>query len=166
METIARFNGLLKHVTAALDIAKNGEPLAAVRELREQLTRIHEEMLASKEAVLAMQEKNLELADQLRQMQRFEADRDRYRPETLKTGSVVYVEKEVADGNRQPKAYLCAHCFERGVRCYLQPPEHREFHHDVFSCNECGYTANVPNDLRPVAMVGSSPKGGDWDDFV
>lgn len=59
---------------------------------------------------------------------------------------------------------LCAHCFERGQRSYLQPPPRREFHHDVFSCNACGYTANIPNDLEPVILTTGNRRN--WDDFT
>ena len=159
MDFLERVDRVLKRVSAGIALTKESNPSESLLELRELLTSMREELLSAKEAAIEAREENIRLRDKLAETERFDERRNEFERQTLKTGSVVYVERQENE-SKGAIAYLCPQCFERKHISYLQAPVKREFKRDLFSCSQCEYIAAVPNEIEPAAMVGKT--NGGW----
>ena len=130
-------------------------------DVREKLLTLNEEILEMREMVLALKSENVDLKDRLLKADNFEREKERYQLHKLETGSLVYVLREPFQ-DAEPPHYLCANCFERGEKSYLQPAK-QDFHADTYACQACGATVKVPNDRTMDVLT--APAKSRWDDF-
>lgn len=152
MELLERFNRVMKSASTTLDLIAAGELREQFAVLRKELVDLRDESIDLQEAVIALKARNISLQEQLFETQRLLGDRERFETEKgryvasrLSTGSVVYALKDEERRDGEPVLYLCAHCFERNEKAYLQPVK-REFHKDTYACNVCGANILIPND--------------------
>ena len=131
-------------------------------DVREQLLALNEEILEMREMVLALKSENVDLKDRLLKADNFEREKERYQLHKLETGSLVYILREPFRES-EPPHYLCATCFERGEKSYLQPAK-QDFRVDTYTCQTCGATVLVPNNTS--WEIGIIPSRMDWNGFL
>ncbi len=100
-----------------------------------------------------------------RKAQEFDREKDQYRPHRFENGTVIYVHGETVDstaGGIGAVSYFCAHCFEGGVKSYLQPDK-VTFGRTSYKCQACSQTVWIPNDEKAEAVYVT--RQSPWDAF-
>lgn len=148
--------GLLKGATDIANDIKDlvekpdidtGATKQLVSDLLDRLIRLQAEQLALKGTVMDLQE-------EMRRVDRFEAEAARYALQRTELGALVY-ELQDSQANGQPPHCICATCYEKRIKSILQPVGH-----NTLGCTVCGGTFLRP-DGRSGAAIASLETG--WD---
>ncbi|WP_121064673.1 hypothetical protein [Chachezhania antarctica] len=90
-----------------------------------------ERLLALQSEQLSMQSAMLELREEQRRIERFQANANRYTLKRTEQGSLVR-ELKASDADGDPIHCVCAECYEKQVISFLQLVGH-----NTFECGEC-----------------------------
>ncbi len=154
MEIINKLETLSKAFSASIEFAKSGgNTTETIMSLREQLLLAKEAIFDIKQGALELKDENGDLKSQLAELKSFHVEKENYVFKALSTGSVVYILKSDVNAIK-PSFYLCAHCFEKSVKSYLNLHEDN-FHKDKFRCNACNETVQIPNDKKMTVGISS-----------
>lgn len=176
MELTDRINAMLRRASNTLELAASTDIADAVLTLRETVQTLREELLDLRDTVSTLQEEKMQIAKRLAELTDFNDERKNYALVALPTGAVVYVERgagqreipvaepvqDTGQRKNQRPIYLCAHCFERAERSYLQLTK-PDFRRDTYSCNVCGSTVLIPNSQEMTVMT--TGRRADFDGF-
>lgn len=116
---------------------KDPQARADLDKAQDLILSLRQSILELQERVLRLQAENSNLEEQLRQHQAAKLDRSQYKRTKLGE-SVVIVPTE------DPQAYMCATCFEAGVKVYLTklPPEFDGV--ATHACQKCKSLVGAP----------------------
>ncbi len=152
----------------ALDLAKAAQQLSDLNKVSAAVSEVYAKLMDATAVALVSQEKQstlsnrvAELEDQLRQVEDFETQLQRYKLyEFAETKALVYALQPGME-NDEPLHYLCATCVGDRKKTILQPDADPKF----LVCHRCGNKIKVRNDppLNPiVGVVRSSRRDGLW----
>ena len=168
LKDIAVLVGLAEPGTTALktttEVIKNVKDLVAkpdpdVGALKKQIADLHDEILTTKQAYMALYDALLDLQQKEKKAQRFKTEAERYVMTRTEMGSTVYsLRPEYARGDTPHD--LCATCFELEMKSILQPTAR-----NTLSCGRCGGTFYKPDGQGSGIMVGRVRRP-DFDGFI
>ena len=115
-----------------------------VFELQRAIIDAQQSVFAANEERSALIEKIGCLEKELTNLKAWETEKQRYELQDVGHGSLAYVIKESVRGSAPPHQ-ICANCYERGHKRYLQPRV-SGFGKELF-CSECNIAIIVGNDI-------------------
>src|SRR5260221_647676 len=108
----------------------------------------------------ALIEKVRDLETKVMKLEAWEAQRERYKLETLPPGVFVLTLKpEMAEG--EPPHHICQTCYQRGTKSILHSDQyHNGIHH--LTCHECDTKLQVGHFVAPRVDRGRGGDGTSW----
>ncbi|WP_323790097.1 hypothetical protein [Thalassovita sp.] len=149
-------SGSTTAIKGVLDLVRKPNP--DMTEIKFLAADAVDKLLEAKQAQMAMQDKILELENELKQRDRFQEEAKRYTLTKTDMGGFVYTLKP-SEAGREPQHDLCASCFERDIKSVLQPVDF-----NTLECPRC--KARVfKGDGQANVMYGAVQSGTDWSGF-
>jgi hypothetical protein len=158
---LAEISAGLSSLKAATDILKGlnaASTQAAINEvkigLQEKIFDAREALSAAQEAQAACLKKVRELEAQIVQLKDWEGEKQRYHLQAIDSGVVAYMPKPGME-NGEPPHWLCANCFSRGQKSYLQfkgqdrTPTGSRGDHSTYGCDTCKAAVKVVYTRKP-----------------
>jgi hypothetical protein len=148
---IGAFKSMYDAAKALKDMNDAAVRNGAVIELQSQI-------LAAQEQQATLTQRKGELEAELDALKSWEAEKLRYEMISLAPNVVAYAEKaSLAD--RGPPHFLCANCYARREKSFLQQAVRGEFV-DRFKCNTCGEELTINKGERPRQVTRHSSNFG------
>lgn len=126
-----------------------------VFELQRAILAAQQDTFAAQQTQSALLQDKAELEERLRQYERWEVEKTRYRLVEVGAGGFAYTLREDATGN-DPQHYICVHCYERGRKSVLTKVHIPAGRAKMLRCQPCGaeiITEGV--DMRPDSASGT-----------
>jgi len=124
----------LSAIKTAFDIAKGLKDIDDAARRNAAVIELQEKILFAQAAQLELVETIGELKKRVVELEAWDADKKRYELKDIWNGSLAYAIKESMRGS-EPPHNICANCYERGHKRYLQPRV-TGFGRELF-CSEC-----------------------------
>jgi hypothetical protein len=141
---LAEISAGLSSLNAAKDIIKGLDSLrteAAINEVKINLQGLilnaQQGLFTAQEEQSAAARRIRELEEHIVQLENWEAEKERYELADTGQGAVAYRPKPGMDGG-EPGHWLCAPCYQRGKKSFLQPETRAPGRHEYLCCNTCG----------------------------
>jgi hypothetical protein len=141
MSAIASALGALKGMK---DIAQAMIGLHDAQALQEKRLEFQDRIIDAQNGILTAQEERTTLLKRVDDLEKevagfetWEAEKQRYELTDAGGGVVAYAPKNMVEGST-PTHRLCANCFERREKAYLQPTHFAVGRSDALVCNACG----------------------------
>lgn len=143
-------------IKGVLDLVRKPDPdLVEIKSLAGDAI---DKVIEAKQAQMAMQDKILELENELKKRDRFQMEAQRYTLTKTDMGGFVYALKPSEAGS-EPMHDLCATCFDSEIKSVLQPVDF-----NTLECPRC--KARVfKGDGQAKVMYGAVQRGTDWSSF-
>jgi rubrerythrin len=139
---------------AMMDIRDATVVQAKAIELQRQILAAQESALAANERQTVLLERIKSLEEEIAQLKRWEGDKTKYELQNLGTGAFAYVPRPDS-GLSEPEHWLCATCFDRGVRGIVQNQGRtKDDRHSIYGCPICKNTFQVHWNTRPGRLEG------------
>jgi hypothetical protein len=122
--------------------------------LKQLISDVYDELIIAKKAQMAQQDALMELQNQLKKSDAFQAEKARYTLTKTELGGFVYALKP-GDNGGEPAHDLCVSCFQDEVKSVLQPVDF-----NTLGCPRCGSKVLKP-DGRSEVRFGRLETG--WD---
>lgn len=116
------------------DANPNSEVIRLTEQLRSELHTSLDLLLESKSRCLKLADENQELIGEIAKLKQHHIEREQYELYQYPLGSVVYRIKPVHH-NEQYSPELCASCFNKGIKSFMQPVTNRR--NKALICHEC-----------------------------
>jgi len=162
LATFATVSGSLKTAAETVKGLINLRDEAVFRskaiELQGQISAALADAIAAYESQMAQLQKVQGLEKEVADLKTWNAEKDRYELVALAPNVVAFAIKESMRGSG-PDHYLCANCFTKGNKAYLQQVTRGQYH-DKFRCNECEEELSINKGTPPIHN--SRPGGGNW----
>ena len=133
----AEIKGAIDSVKVLSDILEASKDLRNFNEMASALSKVNSQLLSATAVALASQEKQsqlsnrvLELENQLREIEDWNTQIQRYKLHEFPSGALAYKLCERIEQN-EPEHYLCVTCVDKKHRTTLQPS------HDHLNCHSC-----------------------------
>jgi len=146
MVDVTAIAGTVSALKGATDIAKAMVGLRDAKVLQAKVLELNAKILeAQSSAFLANEERSAlirrvrELEEEVTRLKAWGAEKARYELKELRRGLFAYILKEGKEEGEPPHA-LCAKCYQRGVKSFLQTSGHHMVHDHSWSCPECGFS--------------------------
>jgi hypothetical protein len=138
MTDAAGIAGALAGIKAAIDLTKTLVDVRDAAKLASARLELLTILVDAQEAQLVLISEKRDLAERVRELEAWEREKERYQPQKIGTmDSICYgliSPAETPDADLK----LCAHCFQDGLKRYLQPHLIPEGRAQVLMCRECG----------------------------
>ena len=120
-----------------LDMAKGLKNMndAAIRNAA--VIELQEHILNAQEQQSALVDEVRNLKEQVVEMEKWDADKERYQLKEIASGQFAYALKEEASGT-EPAHMLCANCYGQNQKSILQTEIRNPGRHTVLFCQRCG----------------------------
>jgi hypothetical protein len=141
MESISAAIGSLKTatdiVTGLVQLKLSSEVQAKVSELQGQILTAQASALAANSEQFSLLQQVRSLEAQIAQMKDWEAEKTKYDLTAIGTGAFTYARKADVQPP-QPPHWICAACYENGVKSVLQDAgDHPQNHQRLYRCQRC-----------------------------
>jgi hypothetical protein len=113
---------LMSSLTSAVSVLKALGELRDFQKLAEKLVPLYTELAAATAQASALAGENAQLQDEVRELKRFAAEKERYQLEEVTRGVFAYALKE-SERRGEPLHRACATCFDQGKKSILQRQE-------------------------------------------
>lgn len=154
---IAEIAAGLSSLKAATDIAKGLNAANTQASINEVKLALHEKIFEAREALTSAQESQTaalerirELEKEVAQLKAWSTEKERYELMDLYRGFFAYVPK-IGEERGEPAHALCATCYERGVKSYLQTNGSGNVHMRAWECPSC--KTSVKNQWNDMAAL-------------
>ena len=130
------------------DIAKGLIDMGDATARKAAVIGLQEKILAAQEAQAFLVQKVGELEKEVTQFKNWDADKQRYELKDIGQGCVAYALKEGVQPPEQAH-YLCANCYAKMKKGFLQKERRSVGRAEVYVCNECGselYVFGTPHE--------------------
>jgi ribosomal protein L32 len=144
----------LTAIKTAFDLAKGLKDIDDTTRRNAAVIELQEKILFAQAAQLELVEMVSELKKRVVELETWDADKKRYELKDIWQGSLAYVVKESMGDSKTPHN-ICANCFERGHKRYLQP-RLTGFVKELF-CSECN-TAIIVGSVDIPSQIMARPK--------
>jgi hypothetical protein len=124
----------LNAIKTAFDLAKGLKDIDDATRRNAAVIELQEKILVALAAQAELVETIGELKKRVVELEAWDTDKKRYELKDIWQGSLAYVVKESMSGSETPHN-ICANCYERGHKRYLQPRV-TGFGRELF-CSEC-----------------------------
>lgn len=131
---VAEIFASMSAIKTAFDIAKGLKDIDDVARRNAAVIELQEKILSAQAAQVELIETIGELKKRVVELEAWDADKKRYELKDIWRGSLAYVVKESMSGSETPHN-ICANCYERGHKRYLQPRV-TGYGQELF-CSEC-----------------------------
>jgi hypothetical protein len=157
MVDVSAIAGTVSALKGATDIAKAMIGLhdaqavqAKVIELNGKILEAQSGALVANDERTALVQRVGELEKEVARLKAWEAEKERYELKELYRGLFAYILKEGKEAGEPPHA-LCANCYQRGIKSFLQGSGHPIVHQHFWSCQVCGF--KTLNQIRDMAVL-------------
>ena len=147
----AEIKGAIDSVKIISTMLEASKDLRNFNQLAAELSKVNTQLMNATAVAFAAQEKQSsltnrirELEDQLREVEDWESQLDRYRLHEFASGAFVYKLQETMEPN-EPIHCICASCVNKKQKSILQPDG------SALKCHACGHTI-FPNRQSRVAF--------------
>lgn len=113
---------------------------AKLIEFQSKLIDANNASFAAQDERTALLKRISQLEEEVAALKAWNADKERYELENLYTGLFAYIPKEGMEKGEPPHA-LCANCFERKTKSFLQSNGNHDVHQHEWFCPKCGFRA-------------------------
>lgn len=145
----------------AYELTKELTALQVSTEFKTKITELLAQLMTAREEAAALQEQNLSLLSEVRDLKAqatkredWLAEKQRYALSKLEGAAVAYLLQPAHRAGQAPHA-LCAQCFDDGKKGYLQPVGTPGSHHLVeHRCSGCGAKSSFPKFALEAAWRG------------
>jgi DNA-directed RNA polymerase subunit M/transcription elongation factor TFIIS len=135
---------------AVIDAKTDADVLKTTRELNHAIGNIEQQLLAAQSRYsTVLREKNILKKECLR-LKDWSIERKSYAVHKMPAGSFVY-RKRLAANEPATSYYLCAHCYEEGIKSILQPTTYDEY--TMLKCHRCQSSIQVERSSLSHASV-------------
>ena len=155
----------LSSLKAAKDIAESMIGLRDTSAFQGKLIEFQSKLIDANNAAFAAQDERTSLLDRIRQLEKevadfkaWEAEKQRYELVALAPNVTAFAVKETMRGT-EPPHYLCANCFQKGKKSFLQQYVHGTRVHK-YRCNECKEDLIIDLDHTPMRATPRRSGGG------
>jgi hypothetical protein len=139
-------------IRSALDITKamvglrDAEAFRAKSiELQSVVLEALDKAIEARESYSAQTDRIRALETEVARLKEWDAEKQRYELKSIGAGAVAYILKPDARGTETPH-WLCANCFAKGQKSFLQNTGRIERARLVVGCNSCGTAVPVNKD--------------------
>ena len=147
---------------AATDLAKSFVDLKSAGEIQAKVAELQAVILSAQSSALAAQSEQFTLLDRVRNLEKhiasleaWDAEKKRYELKAVGTVGVAYFMKAGAEDGEPPHA-LCAQCYQKGVKSFLQSNGARTWDDHSFDCPNCKTKFKFRRDAM-AATLGIAP---------
>jgi DNA-directed RNA polymerase subunit M/transcription elongation factor TFIIS len=139
MTTIAMLQGTATGFKRAIDLIKALNDLDKSVNINAVTIELQQIILDAQAAQFALVDRVRELEAEVTGLQTWEAEKQKYKLDTIAPGVFAYALKEEC-GSTEPFHYACQKCYQHKKIIVLQKEIRGEFmgNTDVYACNECG----------------------------
>jgi hypothetical protein len=157
MVDVTAIAGTVSALKGATDIAKAMVGLRDAKVLQAKVLELNAKILeAQSSAFVANEERSAliervrELEEEMARLKAWGAEKERYELKELRRGLFAYILKEGKE-EREPPHALCATCYQRGIKSFLQTSGDQMVHDHSWKCPTCGFSAK--NQFRNMAEL-------------
>lgn len=141
---MSAISGLLSSLNAVKDLTQTMIGLRDSQAIQAKLLEFQAELLKANGSALATQQEQFalletvrELKEELARLKNWEAEKQRYQLTEVGLGAVAYTLKPGME-NGEPPHTICANCYNRGQKSFLQPETRFPGRTKHIVCHECG----------------------------
>lgn len=111
---------------------------AKLRDLGSQVLAAQQSAFAAYESKAALLERVNALEAELVRLKDWEAEKQRYKPDRIEPGTLVYVLKQEFMKAGEPAAMLCQPCYDNGQRGIFNVGVGLQMGNQIYKCSVCG----------------------------
>ena len=120
-----------------LDVAKGMKNMNDAVVRNAAVIELQEHILTAQEQQIALVQEIRELKERVAEMEKWDADKERYKLKEFASGQFAYLLKEEV-GSSEPAHMLCANCYNQNQKSILQTEVRNPGRHTVHFCQRCG----------------------------
>lgn len=162
MFDLIAIKGAVDGLKAARDIAKTAMGLRDATLFQDKVIELTDTIIAAQSSALDAQADQLTMAKriedlerQMIEMEKWDAEKERYDLNEVIPGIYAFALKEAERGST-PAHYMCANCFNEGHLAILQKETRMPYHTKFLNCHRCGLEVVTEGMRRP--EHGKSPR--------
>lgn len=151
---VAEIAAAVTGIRSALEISKamvglrDAEAFRAKSiELKDVVLEAYDRAIEAREAYAAQADRIRALEAKIAQLESWEAEKQNYDLKQIGSGAFAYILKPEKRGAEAPH-WLCANCFAKGQKAFLQNSNKIERGHSLVTCNNCDTTVPVTKDMK------------------
>lgn len=155
---VAEVFGGIAAFKAMFDITKGLKDVSDAAIRNSAIINLQNEILTAQQEQMALIERVRISESELAHLTTWEAEKQKYEMVGIAPKVVAYTQRNGPE-NANPRHYLCANCFAKGQKSFLQQAV-RGAHIDRFKCNNCGEELTVQKDQPPRQTSSAQPLTG------
>lgn len=142
---------------AAMDITKGLKDIDDRTRLNEAVIELQEKILGAQAAQALLIQQVSELEKEVAGLKAWDTDKQRYELKDLGRGFFAFIPKQGVENGEPPHA-ICANCYQKGFKSFLQSSGHPMIHDRSWDCPACKTKIkNTSNDVSGLIEKSRNP---------